>query len=176
MSETAIVERRLLLLRHAKAAPARDDGADRDRPLLPVGREAAALVGRFVDAVGHAPDLVLTSPAARARETAELARSAAGWSCPVREIAAFYEGTPRGVLHALRDEGGDAEIVILVGHEPTWSQLASRLVGGGAIRLPTAGLVLVELALASWQAASFGGGVLRWIVTPKLLQAVLTPR
>jgi phosphohistidine phosphatase len=169
--ETGTVSRRLLLLRHAKAAPHGADD-DRDRPLLPVGRDAAALVGRFLGAAGCEPDLVLTSPATRARATADLACEAAGWSCAPREIDALYDVTTRGALDVLRREGGGAATLLLVGHEPAWSDLASRLVGGGAIRLPTGGVVLVELEVESWSETRFGSGALRWMVTPKLLAAL----
>ena len=63
--------RRLLLLRHAKSDWGDPDLADIDRPLAPRGRRAAAVVGAYLREHALVPDLVVTSPSARTRETIE---------------------------------------------------------------------------------------------------------
>ena len=124
----------LLLLRHAKASrePASDDAA---RPLSPEGEEAAARMGRFLAAAGIVPDALLTSPALRARDTLERVAAAAGWQAPQQERP-FYETTPAGVLASLRELPASVEVALAVGHEPTWSETASRLIGGGSPQAP----------------------------------------
>jgi phosphohistidine phosphatase len=77
------VTRSLLALRHAKSDWSAGYGPDRDRPLAPRGVTAARLIGRFVTAAGLEPDLVLSSPAERARATAGLAVAAGGWGVAV---------------------------------------------------------------------------------------------
>src|SRR5215472_10432095 len=63
--------KQLLLMRHAAAAGKSAGGTDRDRPLTPDGRRAAETLGRRLKSDGISPDLVLCSPARRARETLE---------------------------------------------------------------------------------------------------------
>ncbi|HEV8242278.1 MAG TPA: histidine phosphatase family protein [Thermoanaerobaculia bacterium] len=157
----------LLLLRHARAMrePADDDPA---RPLAPEGEDAAARVGRFLAAAGVVPDALLASPALRARDTLERVAAAAGWEGP-RQERPFYETTPAGVLASLRELPGTVEVALAVGHEPTWSDTTSRLIGGGNVRLPTCAVAAVGLDILGWGELAGGRGELLWLVAPKLL-------
>jgi phosphohistidine phosphatase len=161
--------RSLLLLRHAKALrePASDDA---ERPLAPEGEEAAARIGRFLAAAGIVPDALLTSPTRRARETLERVAAAAGWEAP-QQVRPFYETTPASVLATLRELPGSVEVALAVGHEPTWSETAARLVGGGSIRLATGAVAAIGLDLRGWGELASGRGELLWLLPPKLLIA-----
>ncbi len=160
---------RLLILRHAKSDWGASYGSDRDRPLAPRGVEAAGIMGRFVSEIGISPDLVLTSPAERARATAGLAASAGGWVAPVEIREGFYGGGAGAVLAALRDVPQVAGNVVVVGHEPVWSGLVSGLTGGGRVRFPTAALACLS-GEADWATLDWGHMEQRWLVTPKLLK------
>jgi len=157
----------LLLLRHAKATrePVNDDAA---RPLAPEGEDAAARIGRFLAAAGVVPEALLTSPAIRARDTLERVAAAAGWEAP-RQERPLYETTPAGVLACLRELPAAVDLVVAVGHEPTWSDTASRLIGGGNLRLATCAVAAVGLDIQGWGALAGGRGQLLWLVSPKLL-------
>jgi phosphohistidine phosphatase len=159
---------RLLVLRHAKSDWSVDYGADRDRPLAPRGVEAAKLVGRFVSDAGLAPDLVLSSPAERARATAGLAAAAGSWGAPVEIREDFYSGGRDAVLGALREVAPRLATVVVVGHEPVWSSVISGLAGGGRIRFPTAAVACLT-SETGWSDLGWGRMELRWLVTPKLL-------
>lgn len=172
----AVTARHLLLLRHAHAVRDAASGRDHDRELSPRGRRDAAAMGRFVTAIERTPGVVLTSPAARARATAELALEAGGWGCPLHEIAAIYEGTAEDVIEVVRAHGGDHRTILLVGHGPTWPELASALLGGGELRLPKASLAHFELELEAWGELEPGGAVLRTLVTPALLPGLAAGR
>jgi phosphohistidine phosphatase len=162
--------RHLLLLRHAKAAPGAGGGSDRDRPLTERGRRDAALMGRFLTGAGWTPDLVVTSPAVRARVTAELSLQAGGWRVPLRESPALYESSVERALEVLLSIGSGGATLLLVGHEPTWSMLAETLIGGGRLRLPTAGLACLELDLDDWAAVEPGSAMLRGLVAPAMVR------
>jgi phosphohistidine phosphatase len=167
-----VTMRELLVMRHAKSSW--DSGAeeDRQRPLTDRGRSAAALLGRFLTASDHAPDLVLCSPAARARETAEIAAVGGEWECPLEFLEDFYGGDPESVIEALREVPEEQNRVLLVGHEPTWSQLVARLVGGGSVAMPTAAVACITLADSRWSDVAPGRGELAWLVPPRLLKGL----
>lgn len=166
----------LILLRHAKAEPDGGDEGDHGRRLTDRGRRNAGLMGRFLERAGHLPDLAVSSTAARARETAELAIEAAGSEVELRETRVLYNSSVERTLGVLREIEDDYETVLLVGHEPTWSELASALMGDGRLRLPTAGLVLLDLEIDSWSEIAPGAATLRGLVTPALLARALTGR
>ena len=159
----------LLVMRHAKSDW--DAGADdHERPLAERGVKSARNIGRFLARVEMVPELVISSTAVRAQTTAELAAEAGGWSCPIERTSAFYDTDPEAVLAEIAARDAPPRLMV-VGHDPTWSELVSLLAGGGAVRLPTAAVACLELPMNSWHAVAPGKGRLVWLVTPKLVQA-----
>ena len=95
--------------------------------------------------------------------------AAGGWTCDVREVPSFYEGDAGSVLAEVRAAPDDAGVLLLVGHEPVWSEATALLIGGGRIRMPTAALALVAVDVTRWSAVAAGSGQLAWMVVPRLL-------
>ncbi len=162
----------LLLMRHAKSDREAGPWSDHERPLARRGVEAARLIGEVLTASGCVPDLVLSSSAERARRTAELAREAGGWGCSMLESDALYASRPERVIETVRGLSAEPSNLLLVGHEPVWSELLSALIGGGSFRFPTAAVAAVELAIASWADLAPAKGQLLWLVTPRLLRPI----
>lgn len=159
----------VVLLRHGKSDWAADDGQDLARPLAERGRRSAAAVGRFLTAVGQVPDLVLCSPAVRARQTVDLASEAGAWACSVEICENLYAGDLSEIIGVLTTQSNDMGAVMLVGHEPTSSRLMADLIGGGRHRMPTAGLAGVEFDTDRWDHVGSGRGRLEWLVPSRLL-------
>jgi phosphohistidine phosphatase len=88
----------LYLLRHAKSSWKDPSLQDFDRPLNGRGREAAPLVGRFIRKRKLRVDLILGSPAARARQTAALVKEAAGLSADLLFDERIYEADVAALL------------------------------------------------------------------------------
>lgn len=155
----------LLLMRHAKSGypPGASDHA---RPLAARGRRDAARMGRLLSAAGLAPDAALCSTAARTRETLERAARAGHWHAPVRLSDALYEATPHAVLAEIRAEADTVNTLVVVGHEPTTSALASLLVGGGRLVVRTATVVRVTLDASRWADVGPGFGALAGLLSP----------
>ena len=162
--------RTLLLFRHAKADKDPSHATDHERPLTGKGRDAAALMGRYLSSLGQVPDLVVSSSAVRARDTAQRAAKAGEWKCPIILEDALYATSPREVLSFIKDLEDEARSVMLVGHEPTWSELAGRLIGSAALGFPTAALARIDLDIDAWRRADFGHGTLVWLVTPRSIE------
>lgn len=163
----------LIVMRHAKSDWGSAASSDRDRPLAPRGVKAARRMGRFLTAVGSAPDIVLSSPAVRARTTVELAAEAGGWTVPIEIVDAFYGGVWSDVADGVRHLAGDAGRVLVAGHEPTWSDLVSVLVGGAAVAMPTAAAACIDVGHRDWAGIGPNTGELRWLVTPRMLKPLL---
>ena len=159
----------ILLLRHGKSTW--DDASlpDRARPLAPRGVKAARRMGRFLERVGPAPDRVLCSPAVRTAETLRHAADAGGWRAPVGVVPELYGASPDDVLACIRTVERGVETLLVVGHEPACSQTASALIGGAAVRFPTAALACIGLDAAGWDEVRPGCGELLWLVAPRLL-------
>jgi len=162
----------LLFLRHAKSDRSAEYEHDHERPLNARGEQAARLVGRTLSALSILPDAVLTSTAIRARRTVELVGEAGGWSSRVREAAELYLPDPEEVLREIQAEPDTTGTLLVVGHEPAWSVTVGRLVGGAAIRFPTAALACVRVPTDRWADVRFGGGELQWLLPPRVLAQV----
>ena len=152
----------ILLLRHAKSDHP-PGMTDRSRPLTGRGERSAYALGRAISEFGATPDLILTSPARRAADTASLARDGGGWSASIIAVEDFYGTGVTTVFEALSDHTA-ADRILAVGHEPTWSATVSALIGGGAVHMVTAAVACVETVLP----ASPGSGWLRWMLHPRL--------
>lgn len=163
----------ILLFRHGKSDWDADYGADHDRPLAKRGRRAATSMGIALARLGQVPDHVLTSSAVRARDTVALAAKAGRWTCPVEIVPELYASSPGIVLERVRQEADTVASLLLAGHEPTWSTLASRLVGGGAVRFPTAALARIDVEADGWSDVEPGRGTLVWFLIPKQVQCLL---
>ena len=126
---------RLILVRHAKAAPGYPDAS---RPLTPEGREAAAALAEQLRAAS--PDAVISSPLLRARETAAPIAAAAGVELEVD--ARLVPGATADDVRAA--VAGRGETVVTVGHQPDCSEIVFELTGR-EVRFPTASFQEVEL-------------------------------
>ena len=164
--------KQLLILRHAKSDWKTSFESDHERPLAKRGIGAARLMGRFLTKLDLEPDLVLSSTAVRARQTAELASESGGWHCAMVLCEEFYGSNTAAVLSVIQAQKTDHSRLLLTGHEPTWSELVGELTGGGDPRMPTAAMARIDLPIDDWADLRAGRGTLSWLVSPKLLLAL----
>lgn len=119
--------RRLLLIRHARAANA---PLDRDRPLTEDGARHAAAIGEWLAQSGLVPERVIVSPALRARETWERAAAALGTHGGPTVDDRIYENTADALLAVLQEVPDEVTTVAVVGHNPSIGALAAELDDG----------------------------------------------
>ncbi|MDA8202902.1 MAG: histidine phosphatase family protein [Chloroflexi bacterium] len=153
----------LYLVRHGHAGNADAwRGPDDTRPLSARGRDQAARLATFLARVG-APPLILTSPKLRASETAAPIADATRAQIRVEPILG---SAPDLVdIERLLSQVGDPDRVLLVGHDPDFTQLVEELTGAASIPMPKAALA----RLTCRRPLVPGSGVLRWLVPPDLL-------
>jgi phosphohistidine phosphatase len=161
--------KRLLLLRHAKSSWDHPGLADFDRPLNERGLRAAPLMGRFLLRRKIRPDLVLSSPAERARSTAALVSEAAELDAPTRYDERIYEATAERLLEVVSQTEDGVEELLLVGHNPGMEELIE-LLAGERPGMPTAALARINLGVEKWGKVRAGAGRLELHVRPRDLQ------
>jgi phosphohistidine phosphatase len=158
----------LLLLRHAKSSWKNSELRDFDRPLNKRGLKAAPLVGNFIRERKLKPDLIISSPAVRARMTAALAIEGGELEGELRYDERIYEADVEALLKVVSQVDEAAETVLLVGHNPGLQELL-RFLTGEEQEFPTAALASVSFKLDKWSAVEQKSGRLKWLVTPKSL-------
>jgi phosphohistidine phosphatase len=164
-------ERTLVLLRHAKSAYP-NGVADHDRPLASRGRREAGLAGDWLRAQLPTFDAVLCSTATRTRET--LART--GIDAPVHYDDRLYDASPGMVIAQINGVGDDVLVLLVVGHEPTMTQLALGLanpltLNAGAaerisVKFPTSAMAVLRLN-GSWTDLELGSAQLADFHVPR---------
>jgi phosphohistidine phosphatase len=123
----------IYFLRHGEAEPHASE--DADRRLTKKGKRQAKAAGKALKALGGGPELCLTSPKTRAQQTAKRAAKQLGIEVEVAEQLSGGPFAPT-VLAAGRD-------VLLVGHEPDFSNAIAELTGG-RVNLRKGGIACVE--------------------------------
>ncbi|QWZ07045.1 histidine phosphatase family protein [Nocardioides panacis] len=149
----------LVLLRHAKSDWSTPGQPDRDRPLSGRGRRQAPEAGRWLAEHGPVPDLVVVSPAVRARRTWDLVAAELPGTPPTRVEDRVYAASPAELLAVLADLPEATATVLLVGHNPGLEELVEHLTGEH-VRLPTSALAVLDVP-APWSALGPGAGTLR---------------
>jgi phosphohistidine phosphatase len=160
----------LLLLRHAKSSWKDPNARDFDRPLNQRGLKAAPAVGRLIRKRKLQLDLVLSSPAERARQTTQLVLEAASLKTELRYDERIYEASSARLFEIVSQIDDEADLVMLVGHNPGLEDLLAAL-AGEARSFPTAALACITLDIEKWNKVRAGGGQLEWLAKPKELKS-----
>jgi phosphohistidine phosphatase len=154
----------LYFLRHAKAVSRAEwERADSERPLTAEGRADTARVAAFVAKLGRPLDAIVTSPYSRARETAEIVAQHLNLGEKLAQDELVTPGFDAGALAKIVKSYPDACCLMIVGHEPDFTQTVGELTGG-RIALKKGGMAYVETPGRSLKNAE-----LVWLVQPAVL-------
>ena len=153
----------LFFLRHGDAGQAWPDRDD-ERPLSEEGEAALRAAAVTWARLKLRPDVVITSPLVRARQTAELL--CAGIECAAEPVTdeRLRPGAGWSDMARAMAEHPDAARVCFVGHEPDLSQAVAQLTGASSVRMRKGGLACVEFH----GVPEPGGGELAWLIDPDL--------
>jgi phosphohistidine phosphatase len=147
---------RLYFLRHGEARPPDWKGPDDERPLTKAGRKEVHEVAEFLLRLKAKVDVILTSPLPRAAQTADIA--AEHFKVRVREERLLSPGFRSEDLKRILRKY-PAQVLMLVGHEPDFSEVVEA-VSGGDVKISKAGVALLDLDGSE--------GKLLWLFPPRL--------
>jgi len=162
------MQRRLMLMRHAKSSWQSPAPTDHERPLNKRGRRDAQRVGKRLTEIGWVPDLVMGSDSRRTQETWERMQKHFP-DVRVSFARALYLGGPAELRTEVARVSADVRTVLVLGHNPGWEE-AVKALSGREVEMTTANAVLLEGKGATWGEALRRG---RWsvvgVVRPKEL-------
>ena len=147
--------RKIIFLRHAKSSWDNEYLSDHDRPLSERGLRDAPRMATRLKEKNIMPDLILSSTAKRAKETAEITAKSLGLSqsiiCFERNL---YHASPKEILNQIKIHADQSiETLIVVGHNPGFNDVIEYL-GGSIENLPTAGQFGFKLSIREWSEIS----------------------
>jgi len=158
----------LCLIRHAKSDWSNPFLSDFDRPLNSRGKKAAPFMGEVLLKKGIHPDLILSSPALRAKTTAGL--FARKLSYPLDAISyepLLYAGDVERILSVIRNTPESIDTLFLFGHNPELTECANAICGTDIENIPTSGVVAMRLKEEQWKHIGFNAAELLFFNTPK---------
>jgi phosphohistidine phosphatase len=155
----------LYFLRHGQAGSRTEwQGDDSARPLTTDGKRRMQREAVAIRSLGVSPDVIVSSPLVRAQQTAEIVAKGLDRLDRLIMDPRLGPGFDPRQLKAVLAEHRDASALLLVGHEPDFSETISRLIGGGRLDVKKGGLALVELDDRDSPA-----GRLLWLLPPRVL-------
>jgi phosphohistidine phosphatase len=167
--------KRLMLLRHCKSSWAEPGLADRDRALELRGKRDAVNMAETMVARDLSPDRILCSPARRTRETLALLQERIRCDCPIDFLEDLYSGPEQDYRGIIANTGGNADRLLVIGHNPRIHITAMELVGSGrhgeqehlAAKYPTGALAVIEFEADSWHGITEDSGRLTAFIRPR---------
>jgi len=162
----------LLIIRHAIAFD-RDRhrwSDDADRPLSPAGIRRARKAATGLKQLTNRPQRLLTSPLARARQTAQILTHVAGWP-QAEEVPELSPDEPALAVLALlaRDR---SKLIAVVGHQPGLGHLLATCLLGAGAALPIEMKKNAVACVSFERAPRAGHAALKWLATPRMLRAL----
>lgn len=164
MSKTPFMKT-IFLLRHAKSSWENSDLSDFDRPLNKRGLETAPFMGEIIAKNKFQIDLIISSPARRARQTAILVKEIAHINGEIEYDDRIYEASPPRLLEVISEIAENHESAMLVGHNPGLEGFV-KLLAGEIQPMPTAALAVIDLKIEKWNEITADCGTLRTLLRP----------
>jgi phosphohistidine phosphatase len=160
--------KRLLVCRHAKSSWKDGTLADFDRPLNKRGRGNAPEMAGWLRAGGVIPDLVVSSTAVRALDTAKLmAREFKIQRKKILALGELYDSYPAKIMQIVQGFDDRYGTVLLLGHNPELTILVNILGNLRIENIPTCGVVGLDFAVNSWSEIREGGASLAFFEYPR---------
>lgn len=161
--------KKLYFMRHAKSDWL-GDVDDKDRIINYIGINEAKKIAAEIIKKEIKFDKIICSPAKRAYQTAEIIKNKIGFSDEIIIEESFYFDYQKEILKVIKNIDNQAQSVLLVGHNPTWSQMVSQLKKSpGKIYLDNANFVCLSADFNDWKEANYEKFDFEYIISPKNL-------
>ncbi len=158
----------LYLARHAKSSWKHPELSDIERPLNKRGKRDAPIIGNLLKEKGVKPDLLISSPAARARKTALTIAEIIDY--PKNKIlidVKIYESSPTELINIIQGLDDKYNSVMMFGHNPGFTMLNNYLTESFIDNIPTCGVVGIRFN-SSWKKVEGASGKAILFIYPKL--------
>ncbi|HQQ82566.1 MAG TPA: histidine phosphatase family protein [Cyclobacteriaceae bacterium] len=162
------MKKTLYLVRHAKSSWDNPDLDDFDRPLNERGLRDAPRMGERLNQRDINPDIILSSEAVRALETARvLAQRLQHAERKIVTDSKLYHADEETLLHYVQRIPNEHRTAMLVGHNPGLTEFAALLVDDFEEDIPTCGIVAITFQVDAWKKVLPQTGRLKFFDYPK---------
>jgi phosphohistidine phosphatase len=160
----------LTIIRHAKSSWSTQDLDDILRPLNERGLKSIKIIGNYLKEKKIQPDLMITSPATRAVQTAVGIGDLLNYKIDKLKInQEIYFGSTTDILAGLKNTENTFNDIILFGHEPILSSLIFHFTQTSLEKFPTCAVYRIAFDIKSWKETDLIIGKCEFYVNPKIL-------
>ncbi len=160
----------LYLIRHAKSDWSDGSKSDFDRGLNKRGQKAILTMADALKEKKVMPDLILSSPAKRAKLTAKGLAKEIGYRGKIKYIDALYMAAPETVYALIQDVNEKCDTLFIVGHNPETTELCNMMTDTYIDNVPTLGIVSIKLPIDRWKKLNTEKGKLKFFIYPKMFK------
>ena len=160
----------LFLARHGKSSLGDPDAADHERQLLVSGITKTKKIQNYIRKNEISFDLIISSYAIRALETAKLLAEAAEYPLTAIKIDhRIYDAVEGAIYDVLAEIDNSKKNVLIVGHNPTLTQFVNIYLRPRIDNLPTSGFVGIQFDVEAWEETPLAKGKVDFVITPQVL-------
>lgn len=154
--------KRLYIIRHAKSSWSDPMVSDFYRGLNKRGKKDGPFMAEKLAASGAKPDIIISSPAKRAKKTAKFMAKAVGFDLDkIIYDDDIYSSATSDLYRVLKNIDNVYEVAFFVGHNYALTDIAEELTGEQLVNIPTSGVVVMECEIESWN--QIGPGLAKMI-------------
>ena len=140
----------ILVMRHAKSSWKDHSIPDHDRPLKKRGEKDAEKMGKLLKDKDLTPDLILSSTAERAKQTAKIVHHTCKCKKDIIFSKELYMAEPSNILETIIKHAKDEKTILIIGHNPGMEAFV-QILTGKVETLPTASIAHVTAKIAKWK-------------------------
>jgi phosphohistidine phosphatase len=162
--------KQLTIVRHAKSAWDNFELSDHDRPIKSTGFKKTNRIIDFLKSKNFSPDVILSSSAVRAYETAVLIANGIGFDKGlIKKTKSLYHAGVDDIYNEVFGINNDVNTVMLVAHNPTLTDFVNEFVQPNIDNLPTTGTVCIEFKTENWEKIADAEYNVKFVVFPRML-------
>jgi len=155
------------LIHHAKSDWEEAGASDFERGLTEQGYRDVNTIGSYLLLRGIVPDLILSSSALRAQETADKLAAKIGFEGTLLYLSELYYTPPETILETVMLQDDEVDSIFVIGHNPQVTGLANMLTKDHVSKIPTMGIAALRFDTDSWQALEDKKGEIDFFIFPK---------
>lgn len=161
----------LYIVRHAKSSWDHPGLPDYERPLLDNGKRKTEKIIEYLIHQDAKPDLILSSHAIRAKETAALIAKGLSYQADkIQILTIIYQGNEDDLINLIYGLPNEKNSIMIVGHNPTFTSLANHFLAEPIDWLPTSGVVCIEFKTDKWENIIGAEKRTKFVISPKLIK------
>jgi phosphohistidine phosphatase len=158
----------LYLVRHAKSSWKHPELTDKERPLSKRGNRDAPLMGKLLMKREEVPELLISSPALRAHDTAKAFAEEFGIKKKNIKISEqLYMPSESGFYELLYSTDDKINKLMLFSHNPGITEFANKITGLTIDNIPTAGVIRIDFETENWNKIKETKGILKFFEYPR---------